>query len=182
MVFSLIHPTDHHSFLNLFMKKIFTFLFLTAFFLVSCNSNQTAKKELQSGYMPVSDSLFREIFVQDSLMFAAFNQHNTKELMRFFAAELEFFHDKGGLTNFTQTADAFNKLFANNKKTGLRRDLIPGSMEVYPIANYGAVSTNRHLFCHQENGKDDCGSFKNIMIWKKTAEGWKVTRVISYDH
>jgi hypothetical protein len=64
----------------------------------------------------------------------------------------------------------------------LRRDLVKGSLEVYPVKDYGAIETCLHKFCHVENGKDDCGTFKNVMVWQKKDGQWKVTRVISYDH
>ena len=115
-------------------------------------------------------------------MFVAFNEHNTEKIMTYFYDTLEFYHDKGGLADYKVTKENFIKLFASNKEPGLRRDLVENSMEVFPIKDYGAVETCLHRFCHRENGKDDCGVFKNIMVWKKTPTGWKVSRVISYDH
>jgi ketosteroid isomerase-like protein len=50
------------------------------------------------------------------------------------------------------------------------------------IANFGAVLFGAHRFCHVENGKDDCGVYKFAHVWKKTADGWKITRVITYGH
>ncbi|MGL4597272.1 MAG: nuclear transport factor 2 family protein [Bacteroidia bacterium] len=144
--------------------------------------NDLAQKDSIKTYVPVSEALYREIYLQDSLLFAAFNAHDSASLMNFFTPDLEFFHDKGGLSDLRGTASGFQRLFANNTTTGLRRDLVQGSMEVYPIANYGAVQTMLHRFCHLENGKQDCGTFKNMMIWKKTDAGWKVSRVVSYDH
>lgn len=132
--------------------------------------------------VPVSQALYNEIRLQDSLMFAAFNAHDSLALMQHFSEDLEFYHDKGGLSDYSQTAKGFAVLFRNNATTGLRRDLVPGSLEIYPIGDYGAVETCLHRFCHEENGRQDCGTFKNVMIWKKTAEGWKVSRVVSYDH
>jgi ketosteroid isomerase-like protein len=126
--------------------------------------------------------LYHEINKMDSLMFDAFNKHDVKKLMSFFTPSLEFYHDKGGLTNYVVTKQNFAKLFKNNVDNGLHRKLVEGSMEVYPIANYGAIQVCSHKFCHVENGKDDCGVFKNIMIWKKIGSQWKVTRVISFDH
>lgn len=76
----------------------------------------------------------------------------------------------------------FKTLFERNKTTGLRRDLVKGSLEVYPIKDFGAVEICAHTFCQMENGKNDCGTFKNIMIWQKKNDQWKVTRVVSYDH
>lgn len=127
-------------------------------------------------------SLYAEIAQLDSLMFAAFNAHDAQKLGAFFSKDLEFYHDKGGLDDYTQTMDKLKSLFEKNRENGLRRDIVQGSLEVYPIKDYGAVETCRHQFCHIENGKDDCGIFKNIMIWRKKNDQWKVTRVISYDH
>lgn len=132
--------------------------------------------------IPASKALYEEILLQDSILFAAFNAHDSRKLMEHFTEDLEFYHDKSGLSDFTQTGKDFAQLFSQNETTGLRRELVSGSMEVYPIGEYGAVETCLHRFCHEENGKQDCGTFKNIMIWKRSSEGWKVTRVISYDH
>ncbi|MBC6492998.1 hypothetical protein BC349_18230 [Flavihumibacter stibioxidans] len=133
-------------------------------------------------YTPVSQELFDTIANLDSLMFDAFNRRDLNNAMQFFDEDLEFYHDKGGVDNYSVTRNKLQSLFTNNAGTGLRRVLVPGSLEVYPIANYGAVQTNLHQFCHMENGKNDCGTFKNIMIWQKKGNQWKVTRVISYDH
>lgn len=163
------------------VKKI-SVLLLLASALNGCKQNPVPANAPEAAYHPVSAELFEEIRLADSLMFAAFNAHNTSKLMSFFESDLEFYHDKGGRTDFAKTSNGFEQLFANNTNTGLRRDLVAGSLEVYPIVDYGAVETCLHRFCHQENGKEDCGTFKNIMIWKKTDSGWKVSRVVSYDH
>jgi hypothetical protein len=100
--------------------------------------------------------------------------------MSLFTSDLEFYHDKGGLTNFAQTRESFAKLFAGTPD--IRRELVKGSLAVYPIKGHGAVEIGEHVFCHKENGKDDCGTFKFVMIWRKEGESWKISRVISFDH
>lgn len=126
--------------------------------------------------------LYKEIYQLDSLMFDAMNRQDLEGMMSYFDKNLEFYHDKGGLDNYEQTKVKLARLFENNRNANFRRTLVPGSMEVYPVPGYGAIESCLHRFCHIENGKDDCGTFKNVMVWKKTAEGWKVTRVLSYDH
>ncbi len=147
-----------------------------------CTSSKENKSGSHKVYTPVSQELFAEIAYMDSVMFDAFNAHDIKKLKTTFSQDLEFYHDKGGLAYYKLTMENFSKLFENNKTTGLRRDLVEGSLEVYPIKDYGAVETCMHRFCHIENGKDDCGTFKNVMVWQKKDGQWKVTRVISYDH
>lgn len=118
----------------------------------------------------------------DSALFAAFNAHNADLLGTFFTPDLEFYHDKSGLAGYDTTMANFRDLFARNAGTGLRRELVPGSLEVYPLGEFGLLEVCRHRFCHTENGKDDCGTFKNIMVWRKEGASYKVSRVISYDH
>lgn len=115
-------------------------------------------------------------------MFDAFNQHDLTKLQSLFSEDLEFYHDKAGFADFKQTMENFRLLFEKNQNTGMRRELVKGSLEVYPVNEYGAIEICLHRFCHMENGKEDCGVFKNTMIRQKKNGQWKVTRVISYDH
>ncbi|QNH61248.1 nuclear transport factor 2 family protein [Hymenobacter sediminicola] len=148
----------------------------------ACATVKTTMPAAAGEYKPVDTQLYRTIAQQDSLMFVAFNQHDVAKLQSFFAEDLEFYHDKGGLANFQQTMQGFRSLFDQNKTTGLHRQLVPGTLEVYPINNYGAVETYQHRFCHVENGRDDCGTFKNMMVWRLRDGRWQVTRVVSYGH
>ena len=132
--------------------------------------------------MPVvaQDALYQEIAKADGELFAAFNAHDADKVVSYFDKDLEFFHDKGGLQNFDQVLSGTRSMFKQG--TDLRRELVPGSLEVYPIHDYGAIEIGAHKFCHTENGKLDCGVFKFVHVWKKQKDGWKITRVISYDH
>lgn len=165
------------------MKSIYNFLFLIiSIAFVACSDPANKKVEETTKYVPASKELFAEIAHMDSVMFDAFNTHDLDKLMSTFDSSLEFYHDQGGVTNYEQNKINFLNAFERNKTTGLRRDIVPGSMEVYPIKDYGAIETGLHRFCHEENGKQDCGTFKFLHIWQKKSGQWKVTRVASYDH
>jgi hypothetical protein len=127
-----------------------------------------------------ADTLYGQIAHMDSVLFNAFNSRDVKTFEKLFSEDLEFYHDKGGVTGYKHTID-FMKMTAQNN-TGLRRELVPGSLEVYPIKDYGAIEIGSHTFCHLENGKQECGTFKFVHIWKRTGSDWKITRIISYDH
>ena len=66
----------------------------------------------------------------------------------------------------------------------LRRELVNGSLEVYPLNNYGAVEIGVHNFYRTLAGQKEklttVGKFMNI--WQKKNGQWKVSRIISYDH
>jgi hypothetical protein len=127
-----------------------------------------------------NDSLYKEIANMDSVLFDAFNKRDVKKFEAFFTRDLEFYHDKGGLTGYGHTID-FMKTTAQTDN-GLKRELVRGSLEVYPVKDYGAIQIGAHKFCHPENGKMDCGTFKFVHIWKKINNEWKITRIVSYDH
>lgn len=150
--------------------------------MIACNDAPDQKKEEVEQYVPVSPELFAEIAHMDSVMFDAFNAYDLDKLMSTFDSSLEFYHDLGGVTNYEQNKTNFLNAIERNKATGLKRELVPGTMEVYPIKDYGAIETGLHRFCHDENGKQDCGTFKFLHIWQKKNAQWKVTRVVSYDH
>ena len=125
-------------------------------------------------------ALYQEIAQLDTALFNAFNAHDLDKVASYFDERLEFFHDTGGLLTLQDSMGGMKSNF--DKNNGLRRDLVAGSMEVYPIRGYGAIQTGAHRFCHVENGKNDCGTFKFLHVWQKQPGGWKITRAVSYDH
>lgn len=139
-----------------------------------------ASKGTNAQIIKSPDSLYLQIAKMDSIVFTAFNARDTAIFRSSFSTDLEFYHDKGGLTGFTHTIN-FAKAQAETR-SDLQRTLVPGSLEVFPVKDYGAIQIGAHTFCHTENGKQDCGTFKFIHVWKKTGTGWKITRVLSYDH
>ncbi len=127
-----------------------------------------------------SDELRQTVARLDAELFAAFNAKDVPRLMSYFADDLEFYHDKGGLSDFAQTKESFARLFAQSPD--ITRTLVPGSLAVYPIKGYGAMHIGTQRFCHVENGRQDCGNSKFVMVWQQQGNTWKITRVVSYDH
>ena len=115
-------------------------------------------------------------------MFDAFNKRDISVLKGFFSDELEFYHDLGGVTNYTQNMDAFERTFLSERK--LRRELVKGSVEVYPIKDFGAVETGVHRFYVTEKGQKEklSSEAKFVHLWQKRNGEWKITRIISYAH
>ena len=124
--------------------------------------------------------LHSEITAADSALFTAFNQRNLPKFRSYFTRDLEFYQDNEGLALYPQTMKDFEGMFAQGNK--IRRELVKGSLEVYPVKNYGAIEIGVHRFCHVEKGKDECGTFKFVHLWQNNGVGWKISRVISYAH
>jgi hypothetical protein len=153
------------------MKSILRYIVITLLLIGIVN---------QAVAQSVKDSLYKEIAHMDSILFNAFNARDVEKFKSLFTEDLEFYHDKGGLTNYEHTINFMKETAKNNN--GLKRDLVKGSLEVYPIPGYGAMEIGEHRFCHLENGKQDCGTFKFVHIWEKKNGEWKISRVVSYDH
>ena len=142
------------------------------------DSEQAAKKKQKA----TSGELYETIANLDAQVFSAFNAGDVERLMAMFSDDLEFYDDgdDGGLKTYAEVKESFGKVFKN--VPDLKRELVPGTLEVYPLKGYGAIEVGQHRFCHEENGKQDCGVTKFSMVWRKTGETWKLARVLSYAH
>jgi hypothetical protein len=126
------------------------------------------------------DPLFQTIASLDTSLFDAANRCDLDKLGTFFTDDLEFYHDRSGLSVGKQ--DFLDKS-KNNICGKVRRELVPGSLEVYPLKGYGAVEIGVHRFYHP--GHDDkmsIGEAKFIHICQYKDGAWKISRVISFDH
>ncbi len=124
------------------------------------------------------DQLTRRIESIDRALFDAFNRCELEKLESFFIPELEFYHDNDGLS-------ASRAKFISDVKKNVcgkfRRELVHGTLEVWPLGDYGAVYSGTHHFCQLSTSKCE-GSGRFLHILKNSGGDWKVTRVVSYDH
>ncbi|HWM90157.1 MAG TPA: nuclear transport factor 2 family protein [Thermoanaerobaculia bacterium] len=134
--------------------------------------------------------LFEEIAGKDRMLFdAVFNTCDVQALSGLVTDDFEMYHDKGGLvaTSGAQFVENIRGM-CERQKTGedyrARRELVEGSLEVYPLNNYGAVEVGVHRFYKKTEGQPDklVEIAKFTQVWKKDASGWKLARVLSYDH
>ncbi len=129
-----------------------------------------------------TDPLYSRVTAADSSLFAAYNNRDITALKKWFAADLEFYHDKGGLTHYTDNMENFEKHFKDTANFS-RRELVRGSQQVYPLNGYGALETGVHRFYTKINGQEQLTATANfINVWHLDDGAWKLSRVISYDH
>jgi ketosteroid isomerase-like protein len=127
--------------------------------------------------VPSGDELTRTITSLDTKVFDAYNQCDMKAFAQYFGADVEFYHDKGGLmTGRDAVVDATRRNICHK----VRRELV-GSLEVYPIKDFGAIEIGTHKFCQIDTGKCE-GIGKFLHIWRYQNGQWQMTRVVSYDH
>lgn len=131
----------------------------------------------QSGAQP--EALFKTIQSLDTKLFDAYNHCDLTTLGAMVADDLEFYHDQTGLSVGKET---FLAAIKQNICGKVERALLPDTLEVYPLKGYGAVEIGIHRFHHTGRPEDGVGDAKFVTLWQNKDGGWKVTRVISYNH
>lgn len=127
-------------------------------------------------YIPVDQSLHDVIVDLDKRFFDAYNTCDVSVHEELIAEDLEFYHDRGGLaTSKIQIIQALK----DNICSKVTRELIEGTIEVYPIPGYGAIQMGWHQFHNSEEPNATPRPSKFVTIWKENNDLWQMTRVIS---
>jgi Domain of unknown function (DUF4440) len=144
-------------------------------------------------------SLFETMQALDTQLFEAANHCDYEKLTAMVDENLEFYHDQGGLM---LGRPAFLESIKNNTCGVMIRELVPATLEVYPIKGYGGIEMGVHRFHHPGHEKEfpaakqlgmtrfldpgaaewPVGQAKFLHIWQLKNGDWKLTRVVSYGH
>ena len=161
------------------MNKLFSIQRLLLLFpiiaLYTLGADAQALKSIKS-----QEELNKAVASLDAALFDSYNRCDLEKFAAFFADDVEFYHDQGGVTLGKEKLTESIKKNICGKVT---RELVPGSLLVYHMEGYGAVEMGVHRFHHP--GHDDTepvGEAKFIHLWQYKDGAWKITRVISYDH
>ncbi len=129
-----------------------------------------------------SGALYEELARMDSLLFdAAFVTCDAAKANAILTDDIEFYHDKTGFESGQQVRETFQRLTGSCPgERGIRRELVTGSLQVYPMKAYGAVQTGTHRFV--ERGAPTMTVAKFVHLWRKANGEWKLSRVLSFDH
>jgi len=131
--------------------------------------------------------LFDELAEKDRLLYDAVFHCDLGALRGLVTGDFEMYHDKSGLVandgaRFVQNI----RELCDRRTWGVdypaRRELVEGTLEVFPLDHYGAIQVGLHRF-YREGGNDPVEVSRFTNIWKKDADGtWKLARSLSYDH
>ncbi len=135
-----------------------------------------------------TDELYKTAKKLDSLIFdIGFNTCDLSHYDSIVSDDLEFYHDKGGITS---GKTAFIASIKNNICGGpnkVKRELVPSTLKIYPLYNhttlYAFIEEGEHEFAELYKGKWNKGSrAKFTILWILDGKDWKMKRVLSYDH
>lgn len=160
-------------------KRIFLF---ALFFIVL---SLAGKAQISRG-----NELYKIILSKDSLLFnVGFNTCNIAQFDQLLSEQFEFFHDNAGVAD--------KKKFLRDLQEGLcnkpaayqaRRELLPGSTEIFALYNkgnlYGAIQEGVHQFFEKEINKPEKfgSSARFTHVWLLENGEWKLTKSLSYEH
>lgn len=114
----------------------------------------------------------------DGLLFDSFNSCDLSAFGELLAQDVEFFHDKDGLTEGRQAVvDAVRATICGK----VRRELVAGSLTSFPMDGYGLLQFGEHRFCTVGSGACS-GTGRFVHLWRQADGNWQATRIISYDH
>jgi hypothetical protein len=157
------------------VKRIISVL-LCCSLLTACSHTRSATQTAGYKYVPDDKALYDAIVRADSIFFEAYNNCRLPVVDSMISHNIEFYHDQGGLsTSQPQLMEALK----NNICGKVTRELLPGSIEVYPIHDYGAVEMGLHAFHNNQEPGHKIHFSKFVHIWHKENGQWKMTRVIS---
>jgi len=129
-----------------------------------------------------TDPLFETISALDTAVFDAFNNCSSPEQLQkhasYFAPDVEFYHDTGGVT-WSRQEMLTNT--AKNACSNYRRELVSDTLKVFPIKDFGAIEQGSHRFCQFAGGKCE-GIADFVIVWSNQYGHWQITRVLSYGH
>jgi hypothetical protein len=146
--------------------------------LISLCTSMTASAQSQDTYVykPQSQALYNTIVQMDSIYFSAYNACDMDKQAAIYADSIEFYHDGSGLQT---SKKALLSAIKENICGKVSRELVKGSIEVYPIPNFGAVEIGLHRFINHAENNAVSKPDKFVVIWRYKNGQWQITRVIS---
>lgn len=134
-----------------------------------------------------SSEIFKIIAAKDSILFErTFNKCEVEKLDSIIAENFEFYHDVVGIQNKEEFVNAVKNNICKNPGN-MKRNLVSGSLEVFPLQNngtlYGAIQTGKHTFQEKQLGVFTTVGIANFThLWLLENNQWKLKRVLSYNH
>jgi hypothetical protein len=146
---------------------------------LACSFLFSGRSDAQPAGAPALSSTIAAL---DRQVFDAFNHCDLPGRLEqhagFFDPDVEFYHDTGGVT---WTRD---DMLANTRKYvcgRYRRELLAGSLQIFPVKDFGAIEQGTHRFCGVADNQCE-GLADFTIVWRLNRDGWRITRVLSYGH
>ena len=131
------------------------------------------------------DATRQAVLAADAHYWRTFNACDLQAMAPLLTGDVEFYHDKTGLTVTRQgVLDSLRKGPCADPAMHLRREAVPGSVTFHPLAGGFALLTGRHRFVAEKDGQAPYldGQAEFAAVWQWTGGQWRMRRIVSYDH
>src|SRR5262249_24574908 len=124
--------------------------------------------------------LDKTITALDKQLFDAYNTCDLETFAKLLYENVEFYHDQGGVT---LGRAALTESVKKNICGKTKRELLPATLQVFYMKDYGAIEMGIHRFHHPgHEDSEGVGEGRFIHLWQYKDGAWRITRVMSYDH
>jgi len=131
------------------------------------------------------DAARHAVLAADARYWQTFNACDLQAMASLLTADVEFYHDRTGLTVTRQgVLDSLRKGPCADPSMHLRREAVPGSVRFHPLAGGFALLTGRHRFVVEKRGEAPYvdGQAAFATVWQWSDGQWRMRRILSYDH
>jgi len=135
------------------------------------------------------DAVSERIISLDASFWRSYNDCDLGGMEAFFTPDVEFYHDKGGITlGLPRLIEALKSGICGDAASRVRREAVPGTVHVFVMRDgdpaYGAVFSGDHRFyVRDEKGPERLtGVARFTHLWLLRDGAWKMARILSYDH
>jgi hypothetical protein len=125
----------------------------------------------------------------DSAFWNIYNTCDVTSMNKYFTDDIEFYHDKGGkMKGIDDLVSTTKRNLCSDDDFRLKREAVAGTVKFFPLKSddkiYGGILTGQHVFYILRKGKSPQldGLARFTHLWLLTDSGWKMSRVLSYDH
>lgn len=137
---------------------------------------------MAAGKDPARMQLEADIAAADARLFGGLNDRDIKPLKEGFSPRLEFYHDRGGVSDYAGNIAIFERNFGAPNR--VRRIAMPETVEIFPAGPNHAMHIGKHRFCNKPSASEpeECSVYGFSMVWEREGGQWKLLRVLSYGH
>lgn len=156
---------------------ILVLVLINAIVMTSCATKSSSIIGEENIYTPHDKEIYKKIADLDSIFWKAYNDCDIETQGRLYSDSIEFYHDQAGLITSKQLILDATRANICGK---IRRNLVKGSLEVYPIPGFGAVEIGKHTFQNTtDKGSAPSRPGNFVMIWKQHGNKWVISKVVS---
>ena len=134
---------------------------------------------------PAAADAEQRVRAADAAFWLAFNHCDEAAMAKLLAPDVEFYHDKTGLTaSRAAVVQSLMKGPCGTPGLHVRREAVAGSVAYDPVPGHGAILTGRHRFYAQDGAAPERldGEARFAVVWRSANGRWQMRRILSYAH